>query len=132
MPNSKKSPNGEWANGQNIDQQEVHTVKLTGSLDEHTVSQLKELSEVVFGDKGFSVGDHFLVDLSEVTEVDHVGLAALVGIIVGLAAKAGSAGLIIPEDHPVRHAIRVTGLDRVFDVHETNDSARITIHALAR
>ena len=132
MPNLNETTDGEWATGEDIGQRSVHTVKLTGSLDEHTVSQLRELSEVVFGEKGFSEGDHFLLDLSEVKEVDHVGLAALVGIIVGLAAKAGSAGLIIPEDHPVRHAIRVTGLDKVFDLHETNDAAYLTIRALNR
>ena len=132
MPNIRKTQDGEWATGEDIDKRSVHTVKLTGSLDEHTVSQLRELSDVVFDEKPFSAGDHFLVDLSEVTEVDHVGLAALLGIIVGLAAKAGSAGLIIPEDHPVRHAIQVTGLDKVFDLHETNDAAYITIHALNR
>ena len=130
MPNANDTSNGQWATGQDIGQRSVHTVKLAGSLDEHTVSQLRELSDVVFDEKPFSVGDHFLIDLREVTEVDHVGLAALLGIIVGLAAKAGSAGLIIPEDHPVRHAIRVTGLDRVFDLHETDDAAYITIHAL--
>lgn len=132
MLNINETPDGEWATGRILHDKNVHTVRLSGSLDEHTVSQLRELSEVVFGEKGFSEGDHFLVDIREVTEVDHVGLAALVGIIVGLAAKAGSAGLIIPEDHPVRHALQVTGLDRVFEMHETNDAARITIIALNR
>lgn len=132
MPNINETTDGEWATGEDIGQRSVHTVKLAGSLDEHTVSQLRELSEVVFDEKGFSSGDHFLIDLREVTEVDHVGFAALVGIIVGLAAKAGSAGLILPEDHPVRHAFQVTGMDKVFDLHETNDAAYITIHALNR
>ena len=132
MPNVNETPDGEWATGADIGQQGVHTVKLAGSLDEHTVSQLRELSEVVFDEKGFSAGDHFLIDLREVTEVDHVGLAALVGIIVGLAAKAGSAGLILPEDHPVRHAFHVTGMDKVFDLHETNDAAYITLRAQNR
>jgi anti-anti-sigma factor len=127
-----ESSDGQWATGRILHEQSVHTVRLTGTLDEHTVSQLRELSEVVFNEKGFSEGDHFLIDLSEVTEVDHVGLAALVGIMAGLAAKAGSLGLILPEGHPVRHALKVTGLDRVFELHETGDAARVIIRAVYR
>ena len=132
MRNVNETADGEWATGRIIHDKSVHTVRLTGSLDEHTVSQLRELSEVVFGEKGLLEGDHFLVDLCQVTEVDHVGLAALLGIVLGLAAKAGSAGLIVPEDHPVRHALQVTGLDRVFEMYETNEAAHILILSLNR
>jgi len=108
----------------------VHSVKLEGSLDEHTISQLRELSEVIFDEKGFSEGDHFLIDLTQVTEIDHVGFAALVGIMLGLAVKAGSFGLILPEEHLIRRTLRVTGLDRVFEVHETDNEAHEMIFAL--
>lgn len=110
----------------------VHTVSLQGSLDEHTISQLRELSDVIFDEKGFSEGDHFLIDLTQVTEIDHVGFAALVGIMVGLGVKAGSFGVVLPEKHPIRHALRVVGLERVFEVHETQNEARETILALRR
>jgi len=110
----------------------VHRVTLKGSLDEHTISQLRELSDVIFDEEGFSEGDHFLIDLTQVTEIDHVGLAALVGIMVELGVRIGSFGLVLPEEHPVRHALRVTGLDSVFEIHETHGEARETIFALRR
>ena len=110
----------------------VHSVTLKGSLDEHTISQVRELSGVIFNTESFADGDHFLIDLTQVTEIDHVGFAALVGIMLGLGVKIGSFGLVLPEEHPVRHALRVTGLDRVFEMHETDGEARETIFALHR
>ena len=127
-----KASDGQWTTDGTHPEKSVHNAKLAGSLDEHTVPQLRALSEIVFDEKSFSEGDHFLIDLSEVTDIDHVGLAALVGIIVVLAAKAGSLGLILPEDHPVREAFQVTGLDRVFEIHETADAADKIILALRR
>ena len=123
---------GEWATDGTHREQSVHNARLAGSLDEHTVSQLRELSDIVFDEKSFSEGDHFLIDLSEATEINHVGLAALVGIIVVLAAKAGSLGLILPADHPIRHALQVTGLDRFFEIHETAEAADGIVLALRR
>jgi anti-anti-sigma factor len=120
----------EWLTDVDDNKQRVHKAVLVGSLDEHTVSQLRELSTIVFDEESYSEGDHFLIDVSAVTEVDHLGLAALVGIIVVLAAKAGSLGLILPYEHPVRHALRVTGLDKVFNIHETPDAADRIIFGL--
>jgi len=125
-----KSADGLWATDESRREQRVHSARLAGSLDEYTVSQLRELSDIVFDEKSFSEEDHFLIDLSEVTEIDHVGLSALVGIIVILAAKAGSVGLILPEEHPVRHALQVTGLHRVFEIHETAEAADKIVLAL--
>ena len=110
----------------------VHRVTLNGSLDEHTVSQVRELSDLIFDEEGFSEGDHFLIDLTQVTEIDHVGFAALVGIMLGLGVRIGSFGLVLPEEHPVRRALRVTGLESVFEIHETRGEARETIFALRR
>jgi len=127
-----KVSDGQWATDEAHRTQSLHNAKLVGSLDEHTVCQLRELSEIVFDERSFSEGDHFLIDLSDVTEIDHVGLAALVGIILALGAKAGSLGLILPEDHPVREAFQVTGLDRVFEIHQTPDAANKIILELRR
>lgn len=119
-------PNAAWdGRGRN-----VHSVSLEGVLDEHTIAQLRDLSQVIFGEKGFSEGDHFLIDLTRVTDIDHVGFAALVGIMVGLGIKAGSFGVVMPEEHPVRHALRITGMDKVFQVHETRGEADETILTL--
>ena len=123
---------GHWAIPVGCQGHDTHGVRLVGSLDEHTVSQLRELSEIVFDGAGFSDGDHFLIDVSEVTEIDHVGIAALVGITVMLAANAGSVSLILPMDHPIRHTLQVTGLDRIFDMNETTEAANRVVLALRR
>lgn len=127
-----ENSDGQWITDEEHRKQSIHNAKLVGSLDENTVSQLRELSDIVFDDKGFSVGDHFLIDLGEVTEIDHVGLSSLVGVIVILGAKAGSIGLILPEDHPVRRALEVTGLDRVFEIYKTAEAADKIVLALRR
>lgn len=118
-----ESSDGQWTIGHLVSNQGIHSARLAGTLDEHTVGQLRELSDVVFDEDSFSSGDNFVIDLSEVTEIDHVGVAALIGILVGLSAKAGSLALILPPGHPVRHALRVTGLERAFDLFETQDAA---------
>jgi anti-anti-sigma factor len=131
MLKTSESSDVQWTIGSSDHKQGVHSVRLVGSLDEHTVSQLRELSHVGVDEESFSNGDHFLIDLSEVTEIDHVGFAALVEILVGLSAKAGSLGLILPPEHPVRHALEVTGLDRAFDIFETHAAACEQVDALS-
>ncbi|MBP6963066.1 MAG: STAS domain-containing protein [Armatimonadetes bacterium] len=114
---------GRWIVGDLGNNRGIHTARLAGSLDEHTVGQLREMSEVVFDQKGFSIGDDFLIDLGAVTEIDHVGLAALIGILIALSAKAGSLGLVLPEEHPVKRALQVTGLERAFDIFDDQAAA---------
>ena len=118
-----ESSDGQWTIGRLDNKQGIHSARLAGTLDEHTVGQLRELSDVVFDENSFSSGDDFVIDLSEVTEIDHVGFAALVGILVGLSAKAGSLALVLPPEHPVRHALQVIGLERAFDIYDTQTAA---------
>jgi len=125
-----ETADGEWASDGDQGRHSVHCVRLAGTIDEHTVGQLRELSDIVFDENRYSEGDHFIIDLSEVTEIDHVGLSAMVGIIVALATKAGTIGLVLQRDHPVRHALQVTGLDRVFDIHESAEAADKVIFAV--
>lgn len=120
---------GNWTTDAGSDGHGLHDARLTGILDEHTVSQLRKLSETVFDGAVFSDGDHFLIDITRVTEIDHVGLATLIGIITSLAANAGSVGLVVPMEHPVQRALKVTGLDRVFITHETVEAANGIIAA---
>jgi anti-anti-sigma factor len=131
MLKTNESSDVQWTISSLEHKQGIHSARLVGSLDEHTVSQLRELSDVAFDEEGFSIGDDFVIDLAEVTEIDHVGFAALVGILVGISAKAGSLALILPPEHPVRHALQVTGLDRAFDVFETHTAACEQVDALS-
>jgi anti-anti-sigma factor len=121
---------GDWLSDGEHQGYRIHTARIAGTIDEYTVAQLRELSEIVFDEKRFAEGDHFIINLLEVTEIDHLGLSAMVGIIVALAAKAGTIGVVAQEHHPVRRAFRVTGLDRVFDIHESADDAEKVIFAL--
>jgi anti-anti-sigma factor len=127
-----KTSEGHWTSDDTDRSYSVHHARLAGSLDEHTVSQLRELSSIVFDGEGFSEGDHFLIDLNNVTEIDDLGFAALIGTIVVLASKAGSLGLILSVGHPIRHAFQVTGIDRVFEIHETAEAADKIILELRR
>ena len=131
MLKTDESSDVQWTIGSLDHKQGIHSARLVGSLDEYTIGQLRELSHVVFDEEIFSNGDNFLIDLSEVTEIDHVGFAALVEILVGLSAKAGSLGLILPPEHPVRHALQVTGFDRAFDIFETHTAACEQVNVLS-
>ena len=128
MLKTDESSDVQWTIGSLDHKQGIHSARIVGSLDEHSVGQLQELSHVVFDEESFSKGDDFLIDLNEVTEIDHVGFAALVEILVGLSAKAGSLALILPPEHPVRHALQVTGLERAFDIYETQTAAHERVH----
>jgi len=125
-----ETSDGEWSTDAENRRSSIHTVRLAGCVDEHTVGQLSELSEIVFNENRYSAGDHFIIDLCEVTEIDDIGLSTMVGMVVVLAAKAGSVGLILQTDHPMRRVLRITGLDRVFDIHESSESANKIIFAL--
>jgi anti-anti-sigma factor len=118
-----EAPDGDWSSeGAHLGRR-IHTVRLTGSVDEHTVAQLRKLSEIVFDERRFAAGDHFIINLLEVTEIDHLGLSAMLNIIMVLATKAGTIGVVAQEHHPVQRAFRVTGLDKVFDIHESAEDA---------
>ncbi|WP_283138037.1 STAS domain-containing protein [Rhizohabitans arisaemae] len=65
---------------------------------------------------------HVIVDLSQVTFCDASGLGALVAARKRLLAEGGSIQVVGANTH-IRRLFEITGLDRVFPLHENLDEA---------
>lgn len=93
-------------------------VKVSGEIDLATQGQLRaKLNDLV-------VGGHvdLVLDLSGVDFVDSTGLGALIGTRRRVHAFHGSLALVIPNE-AVMKVFTITGLEKVFDIHDTLDAA---------
>jgi len=93
-------------------------IELGGEVDLHTAPEFKELMTGVI-DAGRT---RVVVDLSSATFIDSTTLGVLVGGEKRLRGDGGSLTLVCP-DRDIRKVFEITGLDRVFSMHETRDEA---------
>ena len=93
-------------------------VTVSGEIDLATQGQLRaELNELVVAGQV-----DLVLDLSGVTFVDSTGLGALIGTRRRVHAFHGSLALVIPNES-VMKVFTITGLEKVFAIHDTLDSA---------
>ena len=89
------------------------SVTVRGEIDVHTAPVLRErLSEVVKQGE-----ERVVVHLDEVTFMDSTGLGVLVGAHKAQQARGGVFELVCSEPRMLR-LIELTGLDRVFTIHD--------------
>jgi anti-sigma B factor antagonist len=89
-----------------------------GEVDLDTAPRLKSrLKEAV--DKGAA---NVVVNLAEVEFLDSSGLGVLIGGLKRCKEAGGILALVSPR-RPVRKVLSITGLDRVFPIHDTVDEA---------
>ncbi|HEX6872741.1 MAG TPA: STAS domain-containing protein [Micromonosporaceae bacterium] len=96
-----------------------HTVlEIGGEIDVYTAPKLRErlIDMVGAGEK------RVVVDLGRVEFLDSTGLGVLVGAHRRLRAGDGSLRLVCPHERLLK-IFRITGLDSVFDIHETVEAA---------
>ena len=93
-------------------------VNVRGEVDIYTAPRLKEQLVKLIDDGATEV----VVDLSDVTFIDSTALGVLIGG-VRRANAAGGAMTIVVTSRPVKRALGITGLDRVFSLHATRDDA---------
>jgi anti-sigma B factor antagonist len=89
----------------------VQVVSAEGELDLHATPQLEELLRS-------TDSEHVILDLTEAVFVD----STTVSMIVGTANRMGEEGRrlsIVAGNPTVARLFKITGLDRVLDVHET-------------
>lgn len=92
-------------------------VSLTGEIDVTTAPRLREyLAGAQAADPGV------IVDLTRVDFLDSAGLGVLVGALKRARARGGTLQLVCP-CHRIRDVLTVTGLTRVFRIHDTFDGA---------
>jgi anti-sigma B factor antagonist len=93
-------------------------VAVGGEIDVYTAPKLRDkLSELV------ATGSYdIVVDMHEVEFLDSTGLGVLVGGLKKVRAHDGSLRLVCNQDRLLK-IFRITGLAKVFVIHETADEA---------
>jgi anti-sigma B factor antagonist len=93
-------------------------VAVGGEIDVYTAPKLRDkISELV------ATGAYdIVVDMHEVEFLDSTGLGVLVGGLKKVRAHDGSLRLVCNQDRLLK-IFRITGLAKVFVIHETADDA---------
>ncbi|HEX2031471.1 MAG TPA: STAS domain-containing protein [Actinomycetota bacterium] len=103
---------------QSEDRGDWTVVEVRGEVDLYTAPRLKErLLELIEGGRR-----RLAVDLDGVEFLDSTGLGVLIGALKRCREAEGSLALVAPRD-PVMKVLGITGLDRVFPIHDTVDRA---------
>ncbi len=93
-------------------------IKLDGEVDVYTAPQLKQQ---IIGMLDNNI-IHVIVNLTDVEYLDSTALGVLIGGLKRLREREGSLSLVCPNPR-IRRIFEITGLDRIFDIHQTEDQA---------
>jgi anti-sigma B factor antagonist len=103
---------------------DVYVIALTGEIDLYTAPEFKQqLLDVI--EKG---GKHVVVDLTDTTFIDSTTLGVLVGGVKRLRPNGGQLSIVC-NDRNITKIFEITGLNRVFPIHETRAEALETVGA---
>lgn len=97
---------------------DTHVIELGGEIDLYTAPEFKERMVQLIEDGKKRI----VVDLSDATFVDSTTLGVLVGGVKRLRPAGGTLALVCT-DQNITKIFEITGLDRVFPIHETRDDA---------
>ena len=96
----------------------LHSVTVSGELDQSTAPELRAALSDAFGVESDSV----LVDLSDCGFIDSTGLSLLVETKRHLAEESRRFGVCCP-DADVRRLLELTGIDQAVGLFDTRDEA---------
>ena len=100
------------------DRGDLTVVSVTGEVDLYTAPSLKErVADLVSSGR-----NRLAVDLGGVEFMDSTGLGVLIGGLKRCKEAGGTLALVAPRE-PVIKVLAITGLDKVFPIHETVDQA---------
>ncbi|MGH2692916.1 MAG: STAS domain-containing protein [Actinomycetota bacterium] len=103
------------------DRGDVTVVSVKGEVDLYTAPSLKErVADLVSAGR-----NRLAVDLGGVEFMDSTGLGVLIGGLKKCKEAGGSLALIAPRE-PVIKVLAITGLDKVFQIHEKVDQAALS------
>lgn len=92
----------------------IPVLEVSGEVDIYTAPKLREkLVELVEGGS-----PRIVVDLEGVGFMDSTGLGSLVAGLKRVKEREGEMALVCTRD-PVLKVLGITGLDRVFEIHES-------------
>lgn len=93
-------------------------VVVRGEVDIATAPRMKECM-VGLLEGGVS---RLVVDLSQVSFIDSTALGVLIGGVRRVNAAGGKMALVVATP-PVQRVLSLTGLDRVFPIHDSREAA---------
>lgn len=97
---------------------DLTVIAVKGEVDLYTAPSLKDrIADLVSGGKS-----RLAVELSGVEFMDSTGLGVLIGGLKRCKEAGGSLALIAPRE-PVVKVLAITGLDKVFRIHESVEQA---------
>jgi len=94
-----------------------HVVEVAGEIDVYTAPQFRE-TIVAAIEAGHT---RLVLDVENVAFLDSTGLGVLVGALKRVRAEGGSLDIICTGDRLLR-IFRITGLDKVFGLHDSFES----------
>jgi anti-sigma B factor antagonist len=103
---------------------DAYVISLAGEVDLYTAPEFKQQLLEVIGDGA----KHVVVDLTETTFIDSTTLGVLVGGVKRLRPDGGQLSLVC-SDRNITKIFEITGLDKVFTIHETRSEAVETIES---
>ena len=96
-----------------------HTIiEVGGEIDVYTAPKLRDKITELVGDGVY----HLIIDMEGVEFLDSTGLGVLVGGLKKVRAHNGSLQLICTQERLLK-IFRITGLAKVFVIHETAEAA---------
>ena len=103
---------------------DAYLIALTGEVDLYTAPEFKQelLDAIAKGAK------HVVVDLSGTTFIDSTTLGVLVGGVKRLRPNEGQLSIVC-SDRNITKIFEITGLNRVFPIHETRAEALESVGA---
>ncbi|MHB0913676.1 MAG: STAS domain-containing protein [Armatimonadota bacterium] len=99
-------------------------IDLEGEVDVYTAPQLKQ-QIINMLDAGTN---HVVVNLSAVDYLDSTALGVLIGGLKRLRERNGSLDLLCPNPR-IRRIFEITGLDKIFDMYNSEEEAISRIKA---
>ena len=105
---------------------QTHVIELGGEVDLYTAPEFKErMVQLIESGK-----KQVIVDLSKATFIDSTTLGVLVGGVKRLRPAGGSLALVCT-DQNICKIFEITGLDRVFPIHDTREQALESVSSTA-
>ena len=96
---------------------DVMVVDLSGRFWLHDIQLRDHINELLDGGSR-----HFVLNLADVTFTESSGLGQMVAIWTSVTNRGGRVSLLRPADQ-IRKALKLTKLDKVFDVFEDEAEA---------
>ncbi len=96
----------------------IEVIDVGGEIDIYTAPRLRDLLIDLVSKNNYQL----VVNMEKVEFVDSTGLGVLVGGLRRVRAHDGSLDLVCTRERILR-IFRITGLTKVFDIHETVDQA---------